>query len=1302
MATRTISTRVAIEGESQYRQSVSNINSSLGALKAELGAVKAEFGKNANSMDALKAKGEMLNKLHEEHAAKVKAVAAGLENAVKVQAEYAAKVATAQNNVTAAERALAGMSGAVGASEEAQQALNAELEKYRKELADVERYNEAAQRGVNGWKKDLINAEKAMSSNNAEIHKNSQYLSEAKQSADGCATSIDQYGKRVKAAGNETERLSQKTKTMSDHIKTAGESLDKMGNKLTMGLTVPLVAAGTAAVNFSSDTVESIGKVEVAFGYAAEGVKTWSDSTLTSIGLAKGTALDMAALYGDMATSMGFAQATAADMSKTLVGLGADLASYKNISIDVANTGLKAIFTGETESLKGLGVVMTQANLQAYAMAQGFKTAYKDMDQTQQVAVRYQYVLEKTKNAQGDFARTSDNTANQLRIFQESLKEAAALAGDQLLPIITPIVGKLSELVQTFGELDDGTRKAVVQAGLFLALLGPTLKLTGGLATAVRTGVATYQALTTATTAATGAQTALNAAQAASPIGLVITAAGLLAGALLSLGVTAALTAEKTDSLTESVEKNREAHQEAVESIESYRSNTLGLMQALDEAMAVENKSAAQKAVIKGLVDQLNEAVPDLALAYNAESDSLNMTSDALERYIEVEARRQMQQENVDRLIQLEKERIGLIQAEEEAQRSLAAAEAERDQALQSYDGTATSQMAFDEAAIKAQQAEERIATLTEQIRLNAEDTAKLKDAYNQAAPAVGGLGEKLKEAGQTAEEKAKRLKELTDATKTLVSNTETLSAAFAEQAEHGSLSLDTTLKLIDAGYGAALAVDEETGSVRLNAEAYATLARAKIDEQISGLEDSRREKLSDALLAQGKAATAAATGHFALALAYQEESGALQGEMVSTTAAIAQLTALRNSLGTVVTGNWSSKAPTSSKGSSKKTQTTENHKQDGYKAAVEELDFRHDMGEISEAEYYARLEALRDQHLTKDSDAWRGATVKLHQYREKTQKEADDAAAEARKIAYETELADLKYFKDLSLISEQRYYADLARLRDKHLEEDSEEWRRVTVELHQWQHKQREESLKAEKEAYEAAQKQRADLVKQYTEQRIAAIKAEQKAEEERLNALIEGIDEEIAARKRLRQVESDDDAIAKAQKTLDAAKAQLSFARDETSRRELEKEVLRAQQALDSALQSKADNDFYHLKNQEKDALRDQLDAARDKYQGQIDNAPAWAEQRVAAEEAAAERRRKEDAAAAQRSEQERAAMESLQKMAAGALAAAGNVVNQVTNAITKVTNNNKVSITTGGSMLTSGQLARAAEKAIEKLAK
>lgn len=1231
-----ISTRVALTGDKEYRDGLKSIAEAEKVLSSETAKATAAFDKNDKSVEALSARNEGLTKKLELQRQKVEACQKGLENANKAWGE--------------------------------------------------------ADSRTQKWQKELNYAEAAVTKTEKSIRSNTEAITALNKAAESKAL-----------------------KNFAEGAKSAGESLDKMGNKLSIGLTAPLVAAGTAAVNFSSDTQEAINKTEVAFSYAAEGVKNWSDTTLTAYGLAKGTALDMAALFGDMATSMKFSDAQAADMSKTLVGLAADLASFKNISIDTATTALKSIFTGETESLKGLGVVMTQANLKAYAMSQGLTTAYDKMNQAQQVAVRYQYVLDQTKNAQGDFANTFDGTANQLRVFQESLKEAAATAGDELLPVITPIVGKLSELVQGFGDLDEGTRKAVVQTALFVAGLGPMLKLTGGVTTAISAGVTAYTALTAAkaadttvtaaqtaaTSTATAAQTGLNVAMSANPIGAVVTAVGALVAVLGSWIAVTTLTTENQNTLTESIEKSRAAYQGTVDDIEESRTSTLGMMQSLEQLMAVEDKSAAQKAVVKGIVGQLNEAVPALSLAYNAQADSLNMTADALERYIEAEARRQLQQESTDRMVELEKERIQIAEDLEKAQADLYLAQEEYNRVTEN--GTAAMgeyDTAYAVAQVTVGRLQGIVYDLTQAQQDNRAESAALQEKYNDLSTATDNAGSTVSNLAKDMDKATATEEELAKSTRTLISETETLSSAFAEQKENGSLSLDTTLKLIEAGYGAALAVDAETGAVRLDAEAYATLAKQKIDEQIAGINDSQRDTKTRLLQAEGDAALAAAMGHTALALAYQETAKTIKGELVSGDAMIAQLQSIKNGLGSVVAGKWSSKPASTKK--DKKTETEEEKLVKAYKAAVEDLDYLRDMDEISEADYYDRLEQLRDQYLIKDSDEWRSATVKLHDWQEKRREdeskaelEAAEKAAQQKQKEYTDGLADLKYFKDMSLISEGDYYTSLAKLRDDYLEENSEEWRRVTVELYNWQQKQQDAVLAAQQAAYAAAQKQRANLVKQYTDERIAAIKAEQKAEEDRINALIDGIDEEVAARKRLREVEGDEDAVAKAQKTLEAAQAQLSFARDETTRAELTKEVARAQEALDKAKQSKEDNDWYYAKEQEKAALQDRLDVTKDKYQTKIDNASEWAADRVATEIA---RQREEDA----QIEMEYAQMAAAQKAAAGVLATVGQAVKQVTNAVTNISNKNSFSLTTGASPMTSGQMTRVAEKVLEKMAK
>ena len=273
--------------------------------------------------------------------------------------------------------------------------------------------------------------------------------------------------------------LSTQMADMGTKLQNMGSSLVSLGTKMTAAITVPLTAAGAAMVKFASDTEESRNKVEVVFGSMAESVKQFAQEALNAYGLAEGSALEMTSTFGAMATSMGLTQSQAATMSTSLTGLAADMASFYNVSTEVAQTSLQGVFTGETEALKKFGIVMTQTNLEDFAKR--FGKAYDQMSQGEKVLTRYAYVMNATKDAQGDFARTSDGAANSFRVLQESLKELAAAFGEELLPIITPIVQGLTRMIQAFSQLPGPIKKIVVVFGLLLAAIGPVIVIIGSL-----------------------------------------------------------------------------------------------------------------------------------------------------------------------------------------------------------------------------------------------------------------------------------------------------------------------------------------------------------------------------------------------------------------------------------------------------------------------------------------------------------------------------------------------------------------------------------------------------------------------------------------------------------------------------------------------------------------------------------------------------------------------------------------------------------------------------------------------------
>lgn len=295
---------------------------------------------------------------------------------------------------------------------------------------------------------------------------------------DKAINAFDKVDKKAQEATNSLDKTSKKATSWTD-------SFSKMGNKLMLGVTVPFTAAGTASFKLASDLNENLNKTEVVFKGNSATVENWSKNAINSMGMCQSSALEMASKFGDMGSSMGLNSQQTMDYSMNLTQLSADLASFKNISIERANDALTGVYTGETESLKGLGIVMTQTNLQQFAESQGIKKKIQDMSQAEQVQLRYNYVMSKTKDAQGDFARTGDQAANAGRKFKEATKELGATIGNNLLPIFTPFINDANDIIVKFAGMDKGTQQLIVKLGLFAVALGPAVKAIGSFGKAV-------------------------------------------------------------------------------------------------------------------------------------------------------------------------------------------------------------------------------------------------------------------------------------------------------------------------------------------------------------------------------------------------------------------------------------------------------------------------------------------------------------------------------------------------------------------------------------------------------------------------------------------------------------------------------------------------------------------------------------------------------------------------------------------------------------------------------------------------
>lgn len=261
-----------------------------------------------------------------------------------------------------------------------------------------------------------------------------------------------------------------------------------------------LVEFGKEAIQLGSDVAEVQNVVEVAFGEMSYKAEAFASSAIRNFGMSALAAKQTASTYMAMAKNMGLNMDAASDMAVTLAGLTGDVASFYNISQDLADIKLKSVFTGETETLKDLGIVMTQANLEAYALSSGITKSVKSMSQAELVTLRYNFVLDQLAMASRDFVRTQDSWANQTRILSMQWQEFMSIIGQALTQVLLPAVRVLNSLVSSLISMANALRTAL--SSLFggeNTQLKQTEQNVSGISSGIGGAVENQEALTDAT-----------------------------------------------------------------------------------------------------------------------------------------------------------------------------------------------------------------------------------------------------------------------------------------------------------------------------------------------------------------------------------------------------------------------------------------------------------------------------------------------------------------------------------------------------------------------------------------------------------------------------------------------------------------------------------------------------------------------------------------------------------------------------------------------------------------------------------
>lgn len=934
-----IGPRIGIDGEATFKKSISAINAQLKSMEAEGKALEARFKGMGDSEDALAAKSENLGKsiqaaqsklsLLDDQLTRQKEKLAGLGTALDQAAqEFGA------NSVQAvkAQNAYNQQSAAVSKLERDYFNTQAQIERFKNAMSGAA--DEAKQTTASFGAMDLLTANAAWDSIKAGATAAAEAIGACIQTtmefdssmADVAATmgvTVDSLGGLREFAqdmGATTAFTANEAAQALNYMALAGYDADEAMGALPNVLN--LAAAGSVDLAAASDMVTD---AQSALGLTMEETERLVDqiaktSTKTNTSVAQlgeailtvgGTAQFMAGGTRELNQVLGLladnsikgaeggtklrniilsltspteaAASTLDDLGVSVFDAEGNLRQFSQIFPE-----LEAAMAGLTDEAK-LNAIASIFNTRDIAAAQALlgtaTERWKELDGA---------IANAAGSAQSMAETKLDNLAGDITLLQSAADGAKLAIGDALTPALRETAQAATNVVTAIGNvLHDFPLLSQAAAGV-----------TAGVA-ALTIGVGAY---TAATTLGTTAVAAFSAALTATPLGWAALAIGGVVTAVAAFSAAADEATDKNEAFLASIQQTKEALSENVESAQQSGDTLRGMADAIIHLSEVENMTSVQHQALLNMISQLNAAIPGLNLAYDEQTGKLNMTAQAVRDLTQAESDRLVAQEAVktynDLLTQQQMIAQELAQAEVELEEARAKNAASQKEVIVNGEKV----IKLNQDAVKAQsEAAKRVGELRNQydalqdeLDLIEAEYGDLSEAADDTSDAIDSAAGAAADAAGTFGELESELAALEASTLFLTGANQTLSDALREQSESGSLSLNTALDLIDAGYAAALAIDTETGSITLNESAYIALATAKIDEQIATLEVERSSLAAAEALYQeasaadrvGSAYWQAAKDKAAFAMA---DAGA---DLASLEAQIAALNETRNALG--------------------------------------------------------------------------------------------------------------------------------------------------------------------------------------------------------------------------------------------------------------------------------------------------------------------------------------------------------------------------------------------------------------------
>lgn len=313
-------------------------------------------------------------------------------------------------------------------------------------------------------------------------------------------------------------------------LQQTGKKMTAIGKDLATKVSLPLLALGGASFKMAADLEDAMGATEQIYGNASKDVQKWAKGLSSAYGIATGEALEYSNMMGTMLMNIGgLTEDQAAKQAATLIELAGDLTAMYGGTVDDAVRALTGSLKNNNTMLDNYGIAVNEAIIKAKALEMGLITQGQEMSMAAKQAATLQIITEQTTAAQGQAAREAEGASGSMRALKVELKNLSTTIGEVLLPIITPMITKLSEIIKSFQELSPGMQKAIVVIGGIAAAVGPVLIIFGQMALGLSGLIGLFAKLAPLFT---GVGTAIGAFL-ISPLGLVVTAVA----AVIAIGV---------------------------------------------------------------------------------------------------------------------------------------------------------------------------------------------------------------------------------------------------------------------------------------------------------------------------------------------------------------------------------------------------------------------------------------------------------------------------------------------------------------------------------------------------------------------------------------------------------------------------------------------------------------------------------------------------------------------------------------------------------------------------------------------